>query len=354
MTIRRAQSLLEEIYYHRIKPERGFRVMRVYDYETALGRGADVPRPRLRARAARLPHGLGSARLRAVLPERDGGPAAVCGPSSTTPTMNGPFRWQYQQPAFLTTTSTASGRRRRPRPACSTCSTRPAGRCSRACPCRAGPIWTPRSGRRARRCLSGGRCRRSRGRASCSSCASGWSCAQEDLARSVTIEMGKTIADARAEVARMIEMVEAACAIPTTMQGRILEDVSRNIDAETIRQPVGVCAAIVPFNFPAMVPFWFLPFAIACGNTFVLEAVRAGAVDAADRVRGVARAGAAPGRREPGQRGSGGRGGDPGSPGDRRGLVRRVGAGGADRVRAGGQGGQAGAGARAARRTTWS
>ncbi len=94
---------------------------------------------------------------------------------------------------------------------------------------------------------------------------------REDLARSVTAEMGKTIADARAEVARMIEMVEAACAIPTTMQGRILEDVARNIDAETIRQPVGVCAAIVPFNFPAMVPFWFLPFAIACGNTFILK-----------------------------------------------------------------------------------
>jgi malonate-semialdehyde dehydrogenase (acetylating) / methylmalonate-semialdehyde dehydrogenase len=94
---------------------------------------------------------------------------------------------------------------------------------------------------------------------------------QEDLARSVTTEMGKTIADARAEVARMIEMVEAACAIPTTMQGRVLEDVSRNIDAETIRQPVGVCAAIVPFNFPAMVPFWFLPFAIGCGNTFILK-----------------------------------------------------------------------------------
>jgi malonate-semialdehyde dehydrogenase (acetylating)/methylmalonate-semialdehyde dehydrogenase len=94
---------------------------------------------------------------------------------------------------------------------------------------------------------------------------------QEDLARSVTTEMGKTIVDARAEVGRMIEMVEAACAIPTTMQGRILEDVSRNVDAETIRQPVGVCAAIVPFNFPAMVPFWFLPFAIACGNTFVLK-----------------------------------------------------------------------------------
>ena len=94
---------------------------------------------------------------------------------------------------------------------------------------------------------------------------------REDLARSVTTEMGKTIGDARAEVARMIEMVECACALPTTMQGRILEDVSRNVDAETVRQPVGVCAAIVPFNFPAMVPFWFLPFAIGCGNSFVLK-----------------------------------------------------------------------------------
>jgi malonate-semialdehyde dehydrogenase (acetylating)/methylmalonate-semialdehyde dehydrogenase len=94
---------------------------------------------------------------------------------------------------------------------------------------------------------------------------------REDLARSVTTEMGKTIGDARAEVARMIEMVEAACAVPTTMQGRILEDVSRNVDAETVRQPVGVCAAIVPFNFPAMVPFWFLPFAIACGNSFIIK-----------------------------------------------------------------------------------
>jgi malonate-semialdehyde dehydrogenase (acetylating)/methylmalonate-semialdehyde dehydrogenase len=94
---------------------------------------------------------------------------------------------------------------------------------------------------------------------------------REDLARSVTSEMGKTIADARAEVGRMIEMVECACAVPTTMQGRVVEDVARGVDAETVRQPVGVCAAIVPFNFPAMVPFWFLPFAIACGNAFVLK-----------------------------------------------------------------------------------
>ena len=94
---------------------------------------------------------------------------------------------------------------------------------------------------------------------------------REELARSVTLEMGKTLVDARAEVGRMIEMVECACAIPTTMQGRVLEDVARNVDAETVRQPVGVCAAIGPFNFPAMVPFWFLPFAIGCGNTFVLK-----------------------------------------------------------------------------------
>jgi malonate-semialdehyde dehydrogenase (acetylating)/methylmalonate-semialdehyde dehydrogenase len=93
----------------------------------------------------------------------------------------------------------------------------------------------------------------------------------DDLAASVTREMGKTLVDARAEVGRAIEMVEAACAIPTTMQGRILEDVSRGIDAETVRQPVGVCAAIAPFNFPMMVPFWFLPFAIGCGNAFVLK-----------------------------------------------------------------------------------
>jgi malonate-semialdehyde dehydrogenase (acetylating)/methylmalonate-semialdehyde dehydrogenase len=93
----------------------------------------------------------------------------------------------------------------------------------------------------------------------------------DELARSVTREMGKTLPDARAEVGRAIEMVEAATAIPQTMQGRILENVATNVDCETIRQPVGVCAAVVPFNFPAMVPFWFLPFAIACGNTFVLK-----------------------------------------------------------------------------------
>ncbi|HMT03948.1 MAG TPA: CoA-acylating methylmalonate-semialdehyde dehydrogenase [Solirubrobacterales bacterium] len=94
---------------------------------------------------------------------------------------------------------------------------------------------------------------------------------KDEIARSVVIEMGKTLPDATAEVGRMIEMVEAATAIPTTMQGKVLEDVARGVDAETIRQPVGVCGIIAPFNFPAMVPFWFLPFAIACGNTVILK-----------------------------------------------------------------------------------
>ena len=100
---------------------------------------------------------------------------------------------------------------------------------------------------------------------------------KEDLARSVTTEMGKTIHDARAEVARMIEMVECACAIPTTMQGRILEDVARGVDCETIRQPVGVCAAIVPFNFPAMVPFWFSALRDRLRQRVHPQALRAGA-----------------------------------------------------------------------------
>jgi malonate-semialdehyde dehydrogenase (acetylating)/methylmalonate-semialdehyde dehydrogenase len=93
----------------------------------------------------------------------------------------------------------------------------------------------------------------------------------DDLAASVTRESGKVVSDARAEISRSIEVLEVACATPMTMQGRILEGVARGINSETIRQPIGVCAAITPFNFPAMVPMWFLPFAIVCGNTFVLK-----------------------------------------------------------------------------------
>src|SRR2546423_8069035 len=93
----------------------------------------------------------------------------------------------------------------------------------------------------------------------------------DELAASVTREGGKVLSDARAEVSRAIEVIEVACASPMTMQGRVMEGVARGINSETIRPSVGVCAAITPFNFPAMVPMWFLPFAIVCGNTFVLK-----------------------------------------------------------------------------------
>ena len=93
----------------------------------------------------------------------------------------------------------------------------------------------------------------------------------DELAASITREGGKVLSDARAEVMRAIEVFEVACASPMTRQGRVLEGVARGIDSETVRQPLGVCAAITPFNFPAMVPMWFMPFAIVCGNTFILK-----------------------------------------------------------------------------------
>lgn len=93
----------------------------------------------------------------------------------------------------------------------------------------------------------------------------------EDIARVTTLENGKTLAESRAELRRAIENVEVACGIPTLMQGYNLEDVAAGIDEIMIRQPLGVVAAITPFNFPTMIPFWFLPYAIACGNTFILK-----------------------------------------------------------------------------------
>jgi malonate-semialdehyde dehydrogenase (acetylating)/methylmalonate-semialdehyde dehydrogenase len=93
----------------------------------------------------------------------------------------------------------------------------------------------------------------------------------DELSRIITQENGKTFTEAKAEFRRAIENVEVACGIPMMMQGYNLEDVARGIDEIMIRQPLGVVAAIVPFNFPGMIPFWFLPYAIACGNTFVLK-----------------------------------------------------------------------------------
>ncbi|HKX00769.1 MAG TPA: CoA-acylating methylmalonate-semialdehyde dehydrogenase [Bryobacteraceae bacterium] len=93
----------------------------------------------------------------------------------------------------------------------------------------------------------------------------------EDLARTLTSENGKTLDDARAEVRRAIQMVEVSCGMPSLMMGQSLENVARGIDCQSIRQPLGVCAGITPFNFPGMVPSWMYPFAIACGNSFVLK-----------------------------------------------------------------------------------
>ena len=93
----------------------------------------------------------------------------------------------------------------------------------------------------------------------------------DELGRLITMENGKTFAEAKAELRRAIENVEVACGIPMMMQGYNLEDVTPGVDEMLIRQPLGVVAAITPFNFPLMVPFWFLPYAIACGNTFVLK-----------------------------------------------------------------------------------
>jgi malonate-semialdehyde dehydrogenase (acetylating)/methylmalonate-semialdehyde dehydrogenase len=93
----------------------------------------------------------------------------------------------------------------------------------------------------------------------------------DEIARLVTMENGKTLEESRAEIRRGIENVEVACGIPTLMQGYNLEDVARGIDEFMIRQPVGVVAAITPFNFPLMIPLWFMPYALACGNCFVLK-----------------------------------------------------------------------------------
>ncbi len=92
-----------------------------------------------------------------------------------------------------------------------------------------------------------------------------------DLVRSNTREHGKTLVESRGDVKRGIEMVEFACGVPSLLMGEVLENIARGIDCESIRQPLGVCAGITPFNFPAMVPLWMYPVALACGNTFVLK-----------------------------------------------------------------------------------
>lgn len=94
---------------------------------------------------------------------------------------------------------------------------------------------------------------------------------REDLAQTITDECGKTLAESRGEMQRAIENVETACGMPMLMQGTNNEDIAAGIDEHMIRQPLGVVAAITPFNFPGMIPFWFLPYAVAAGNCFILK-----------------------------------------------------------------------------------
>ena len=96
-----------------------------------------------------------------------------------------------------------------------------------------------------------------------------------ELAALITSEHGKVASDAAGEVARGLEVVEFACGIPHLLKGGFSENVSTGVDSYSIRQPLGVVAGITPFNFPAMVPMWMFPVAIACGNAFVLKIGRA-------------------------------------------------------------------------------
>jgi malonate-semialdehyde dehydrogenase (acetylating) / methylmalonate-semialdehyde dehydrogenase len=117
---------------------------------------------------------------------------------------------------------------------------------------------------------------------------------REELTALVTADMGKTLDDADGEVGRGIESVESAAAIPHLLKGETLEGVAAGVDVEMVRQPVGVVAAITPFNFPAMIPLWFLPYAVACGNSFILKPSEADPRPAALIVEAVAATGAFP------------------------------------------------------------
>jgi malonate-semialdehyde dehydrogenase (acetylating)/methylmalonate-semialdehyde dehydrogenase len=93
----------------------------------------------------------------------------------------------------------------------------------------------------------------------------------DEIARTITNECGKTFEESKAEMVRAVENVEIACGIPMMAKGEISEDIAPGIDEIMLRQPVGVCATICPFNFPGMIPFWYLPYAIACGNTYIIK-----------------------------------------------------------------------------------
>lgn len=93
----------------------------------------------------------------------------------------------------------------------------------------------------------------------------------KEIAKVLTAEQGKTLADAEGDIQRGLEVVEHACSVGTLQMGEYIEGVARGVDTYTLQQPLGVCAGITPFNFPAMIPLWMFPMAIVCGNTFVLK-----------------------------------------------------------------------------------
>jgi malonate-semialdehyde dehydrogenase (acetylating)/methylmalonate-semialdehyde dehydrogenase len=93
----------------------------------------------------------------------------------------------------------------------------------------------------------------------------------DEIGRTITLECGKTLEESNGEMRRAIENVEVACGIPMLSKGGIVEDIAPGMDEIMLRQPVGVCASIAPFNFPGMIPFWYLPYALACGNTYLIK-----------------------------------------------------------------------------------
>ncbi|WP_249935665.1 aldehyde dehydrogenase family protein, partial [Klebsiella pneumoniae] len=93
----------------------------------------------------------------------------------------------------------------------------------------------------------------------------------KEIAQVLTAEQGKTLADAEGDIQRGLEVVEHACSVGTLQMGEYVEGVARGVDTYTLQQPLGVCAGITPFNFPAMITLWMFPMAIVCGNTFVLK-----------------------------------------------------------------------------------
>ena len=149
--------------------------------------------------------------------------------------------------------------------------TRPPDRFRRGCRSPPRARSTPPSRRRRRRSRDGPRPRRRSARRILFRYRDLVEAHRDELARLCSSEHGKTLDDARGSVTRGIEIVEFACGIPQLLKGEFNENVAGRVDSFNVRQPLGVCAGITPFNFPAMVPMWMYPIALACGNTFVLK-----------------------------------------------------------------------------------